>query len=107
MRQKLSGIAFLIGILWSSALQAQQPKIPVVGFLNSATEAGYAGMAASFRQGLLRLATKPNRTGSSPLVNTTGIVLVAALVGEIDGLLAKMAVTPRLTRSLAKSDSRL
>jgi len=52
MRQKLSGIAFLIGVLWSSTLPAQQPKIPIVGFLNSASSTGYAGMAASFRQGL-------------------------------------------------------
>jgi putative ABC transport system substrate-binding protein len=52
MRQKLSGIAFVIGVLWSSALSAQQPKLPVVGFLNSASSTGYAGMAASFRQGL-------------------------------------------------------
>jgi putative ABC transport system substrate-binding protein len=52
MRQKLFGIAFLIGVLWSSTLLAQQAKIPVVGFLNSASSTGYAGMAASFRQGL-------------------------------------------------------
>ena len=52
MRQKLSGIAFLIGLFWSSALLAQQAKIPVVGFLNSASSTGYAGMAAAFRQGL-------------------------------------------------------
>src|SRR5882724_7027450 len=52
MRRKLSSIAFLIGVLWSSTLPAQQQKIPIVGFLNSASPAGYAGMAASFRQGL-------------------------------------------------------
>ena len=40
MRQKLSGIAFLIGVLWSSTLLAQPTKIPVVGFLNSASSTG-------------------------------------------------------------------
>jgi putative ABC transport system substrate-binding protein len=53
MRQKLFGIAFLIGVLWSSSTPlAQQAKIPTVGFLNSASSDGYAVMAASFRQGL-------------------------------------------------------
>jgi hypothetical protein len=38
--------------------------------------------------GLARLETKPSRTGSSPLRNVIGIVLVAASAGAIDGLLA-------------------
>jgi putative tryptophan/tyrosine transport system substrate-binding protein len=52
MWQRRSGIAFLVGLLWSSSVVAQQPRLPVVGFLNSASPAGYSGMAASFRQGL-------------------------------------------------------
>jgi putative ABC transport system substrate-binding protein len=34
------------------AVRAQQPTIPVVGFLNTATPDGYARMTAAFRQGL-------------------------------------------------------
>jgi putative ABC transport system substrate-binding protein len=34
------------------AARAQQPAVPVVGFLNSASQAGYASMAAAFKRGL-------------------------------------------------------
>ena len=56
--------------------------------------------------GLARLATKPIRTGSSPLRNVIGIVLVAASAGAIDGLLATITDTRRLTRSAASAGSR-
>ena len=46
-----TSIACLVGFLWFSSAVAQQPR-PLVGFLNSASPTGYAGMAASFRQGL-------------------------------------------------------
>ena len=39
-------------IAWPFAAWAQQPAIPVIGFLTGGTPAGYAPYAAAFRQGL-------------------------------------------------------
>src|SRR5262249_20429544 len=51
--------------------------------------------------GRLRLATRPNCTGSKLVVKTTGIVVVAALAASADGTppVAAMTLTPRRTRS--------
>jgi hypothetical protein len=52
--------------------------------------------------GLLKLATKPNLSGSAPVTKMIGIVLVAAFAAiTAGGPMARITSTCRCTRSLA------
>src|SRR5262249_41562284 len=57
--------------------------------------------------GRLKLATRPYWTGSDPLVNTMGIVAVAAFAAEAEGLsVATSIATCRRTSSAARTGKR-
>jgi putative ABC transport system substrate-binding protein len=45
-------IGLLSAAAWPLPLSAQQPAVPVVGFLNSASPEPFAHLAAAFRKGL-------------------------------------------------------
>ena len=53
---------FIAGLAGTAALpiaaRAQQPAIPVVGFLSSASPAGYVNLVAAFRDGLKKMLLK-------------------------------------------------
>ena len=56
--------------------------------------------------GRFKLVTRPSCTGSKPVSNTIGIVLVATLAATASALFAAITVTWRRTRSAANAGSR-
>ena len=52
LRREFIGLLGGTALVRSFAAQAQQPTMPVIGFLNSASQEGYAARIAAFRQGL-------------------------------------------------------
>src|SRR5436190_16722143 len=49
-RDVIAGLG--LATVWPVALKAQQPAMPVVGFLNSQSAQGYASQLAAFLEGL-------------------------------------------------------
>ena len=47
--------------VWPVMGRAQQPAVPVIGFLSGGSPGGYAPMVAAFRQGLRILALRDQR----------------------------------------------
>ena len=91
---------------WSVVARAQQPTMPVIGFLNSGTADGYAPMADGFRQGLKETGYVEGRnvtiqyrwTGGQydrapPMAAELVRRQVAVIVANTPGVLAVMAAT--------------
>jgi putative ABC transport system substrate-binding protein len=52
-RRFLAALLGSAGAAWSRAAQAQQPAMPVIGFLNSGSAAEWAHLVAAFKEGLV------------------------------------------------------
>jgi putative tryptophan/tyrosine transport system substrate-binding protein len=57
---------------WPFAARAQQPKMPVVAFINGTSADAFAGGSAAFRKGLSEMSPKP--PGGNPTIQRTGRV---------------------------------
>jgi putative ABC transport system substrate-binding protein len=71
-------------VAWPMALDAQQSAMPVIGFLNATSPAGYRALLAAFRQGLQE---------SGAAAHTLGLdlhVLNASTESDFEGVFAKL-----------------
>ena len=97
-----------------NAGSARTPNRAALG-INSRSNCNFFGansavklaLPVAFAPGRLRLTTRPNATGSPPVVKTIGMVVVAAFAASAAGVLAATSTaTRRRTRSAASAGSR-
>src|SRR6202007_2296511 len=98
-------------LVFQSALRlaglTRTPIVPALGTSSCSSSSRFgqssprkAATPVSLPPGRLRLATRPNATGSTPTVKTIGIVEVAALAANVEVTEAeKITVTLLATRS--------
>jgi putative tryptophan/tyrosine transport system substrate-binding protein len=97
---------------WPLAARAQQPAMPVMGFLGSGALTDRTDRMTAFRQGLKEAGfiedqNVPISTGSEPIMKTVGMMLVADLAGNATGLpAATKTATQRCTNSRASAGRR-
>ena len=65
-RREFISLLYSAAVGWPVVARAQQASLPVVGFLNSASAQGYASMAASFKQGLMKRSRSWNCLSLAP-----------------------------------------
>jgi hypothetical protein len=111
----LSGAA----VSWPAFARAQQPTMPAIGFLRSASFADATPLVDAFRQGLKEvgyvegqniaieyLLTRASRTGSLPVAKTIGIVVVTALAATAARTFPTITATGRWAKSVARRVNR-
>ena len=76
--QRREFITFLSGaaVAWPLGARAQQPKMPVVGFLNGGSPEGYAVYVAGFLHGLAKPVTSRVKT-SRWITSGLGVTMIA------------------------------
>src|SRR5262245_60384803 len=92
-----------------------KPTVPPPGTISRSNSSRFAAIVlfsqvapVTLAPGRLKLATKPNLTGSPPVTNTTGMAAVAALAASGDAVtpVATITATWRRTKSAASAGSR-